>query len=65
MIHDGTYSFPRTRGDVPFDKNNPAQFELFSPYTRGCSAHCPLGRFSGYVFPVHAGMFRRAAGGLR
>ena len=52
-------SFPRARGDVPYTHFGVSSFGLFSPRTRGCSAHIEDHHIHIDVFPAHAGMFRR------
>ena len=53
--------FPRARGDVPplhLESHTPPRF---SPRTRGCSGQGVSGVEVCYVFPAHAGMFRRSS----
>ena len=53
--------FPRVCGDVPHQPRSGGKRCRFSPHTRGCSAHCPVGVLAGTVFPAYAGMFLRRA----
>ena len=51
--------FPRARGDVPAGARKRQGEEGFSPRTRGCSEGRERFYLSSFVFPAHAGMFRR------
>ena len=52
--------FPRARGDVPSSNPVCRPTNSFSPRTRGCSAPKIAAALKDYVFPAHAGMFRRS-----
>ena len=54
-------SFPRIRGDVPWQRKPTPSATRFSPHTRGCSPHRQgRGRVPA-VFSAYAGMFRTLA----
>ena len=50
-------SFPRARGDVPYQIEGGVKGNLFSPRTRGCSVWLSSCMHCMHVFPAHAGMF--------
>ena len=51
--------FPRARGDVPTKLLGSGCERPFSPRTRGCSAKTCTLTTPAFVFPAHAGMFRK------
>ena len=57
----GRPGFPRAGGDVPRLDLLEQCFRKFSPCRRGCSARAAMVNSSLDVFPVQAGMFRRAS----
>ena len=48
---------PHARGDVPFDANQCAGYEFFSPRPWGCSAFLSLPYFLNALLPTPVGMF--------
>ncbi len=59
---NGTWGFPRTRGDGPLRRPIQDHLHEFSPHTRGWTGLLRRRRSPYRVFPAHAGMDRAANG---